>query len=136
MKSLFAIALLLGSSAAYAASNSPFKCNPAGNQAELNQCAFDDYQAADKKLNDTWKKLLTKFKSDKTATSKLKAAQKAWIVFRDAEIEAMFACDNQEMNCWGSMEPMLRYGELAALTQTRTQRLQKYITQGLGVPMN
>lgn len=135
MKSLCAIVLLLCSSSTYAANNSAFTCNPAGNQAELNQCALEDYQAADKKLNNTWKALMAKFKADKTATSKLKAAQKAWIVFRDTEIEAMFACDNQAMNCWGSMEPMLRYGELTALTQARTERLQKYIDQGLGVSM-
>lgn len=136
MKLLPVIILLLFSSMTYAANTPAFKCNPAGNQAELNQCALEDYQAADNQLNKTWKKLMAKFKADKTATSKFKAAQKAWIVFRDAEIEAMFACDNQAMNCWGSMEPMLRYGELTALTQARTQRLQKYIDQGLGVAMD
>lgn len=131
MKLLFAIVLLLCSSMTYAA----FKCNPDGNQAELNQCALDDYQAADKQLNDTWKKLMLKFKNDKTASSKLKIAQKAWLAFRDAEVDAMFACANPVSNCWGSMEPMLRYGELTTLTQERTKRLQKYLSQGLGVPM-
>ena len=109
MKLLPVIILLLFSAITYAANTSAFTCNPAGNQAELNQCALEDYQAADNQLNKTWKKLMAKFTADKTATSKFKAAQKAWIVFRDAEIEAMFACDNKEMNCWGSMEPLLRY---------------------------
>lgn len=134
MKTLFGIALLLFASISYA-EGTAFKCNPEGNQAELNQCAYDDYQAADKKLNETWKKLMAKFKDDRTATAKLKAAQKAWIAFRDAEIEAMFACDTNDRTCWGSMEPMLRNGELAALTKDRTTRLQKYLKQGLGVPM-
>ena len=134
MKIGLGIALLLFASISYA-EEPAFKCNPEGNQAELSQCAYDRYQAADKQLNDTWKQLMAKFKGDKTATAKLKTAQKAWIAFRDAEIDAMFACDAQDRTCWGSMEPMLRNGELAALTKDRTTRLQKYLKQGLGVPM-
>ncbi|MFZ1344417.1 lysozyme inhibitor LprI family protein [Thiothrix eikelboomii] len=136
MKSLIVIIFLLCVCTATYADASAFKCNPAGNQAELNQCALDEYQAADRKLNDTWKKLMAKFKNDKTATAKLKAAQKAWLAFRDAEIEATFACDTGDRRCWGSMEPMLRYGELTSLTQARTARLQKYLQNGLGVSMN
>lgn len=111
------------------------KCNPNGNQPELSQCAADDYATSDKKLNDLWKKLMDKFKADKTATAKLKTAQKAWTAFRDAEVEAQFACDDKSGNCWGSMEGMLRSGVLKELTDARTTRLQKYIDDGLGVPM-
>lgn len=135
MKQRIAALVLLCACSVYA-EDSAFKCNPAGNQSELNQCALDEYQTADRKLNDTWKQLMLKFKNDKTAIAKLKAAQKAWLVFRDAEIEATFACDTQDRRCWGSMEPMLRHGELTALTQARTARLQKYLKNGLGIPMN
>jgi uncharacterized protein YecT (DUF1311 family) len=136
MKTLMGIALaLLLSATTVTAGN--IKCNPDGNQMEMNQCAADDYAAADKKLNATWKKLMAKFEGDKTATAKLKAAQKAWIAFRDAEIAAQFACDDGDVRvCWGSMYPMLVNGELQAMTETRTERLQKYIDDGLGVPMN
>ncbi|HPY39880.1 MAG TPA: lysozyme inhibitor LprI family protein [Thiolinea sp.] len=139
MKIFLRIALLTFLSMTYAQATeteSPFKCNPTGNQSELNQCAFDDYTAADKKLNYTWKQLMNNFKADKTATAKLKAAQKAWLVFRDAEIDAMFACDTKEDNCWGSMEPMQRFYEKAALTEARTARLQHYLNKGLGVAMD
>lgn len=112
------------------------KCNPSGTQIEMNQCAADDYAAADKKLNATWQKLIAKFKDDKTATTKLKAAQKAWIAFRDAEVAAQFACNDGDVRvCWGSMYPMLLNSELQALTKARTERLQKYIDDGLGVPL-
>lgn len=136
MKTLMGIALaLLLSATTVTAGN--IKCNPDGNQMEMNQCAADDYAAADKKLNATWKKLMAQFKDDKTATAKLKAAQKAWIAFRDAEIAAQFACDEGDIRvCWGSIYPMLVNGELQAMTETRTERLQKYIDDGLGVPMN
>ena len=134
MKIIVGIALsLLLSTTAFAGD---IKCNHDGNQMEMNQCAADDYAAADKKLNATWKKLMEKFKNDKTAIAKLKAAQKAWIAFRDAEVDAMFACDEGDVSvCWGSMYPMLFNSELQSMTETRTERLQKYIDQGLGEPM-
>jgi uncharacterized protein YecT (DUF1311 family) len=136
MKTVISAALVLLLSATTVTAGD-IKCNPDGNQMEMNQCAADDYAAADKKLNATWKNLMAQFKDDKTATAKLKAAQKAWIAFRDAEIAAQFACDEGDIRvCWGSMYPMLVNGELQAMTETRTERLQKYIDDGLGVPMN
>jgi len=136
MKTVMGIALTLLLSATTVTAGD-IKCKPDGNQMEMNQCAADDYAAADKKLNTTWKKLMAQFKDDKTATAKLKAAQKAWIAFRDAEIAAQFACDEGDVRvCWGSMYPMLVNGELQAMTETRTERLQKYIDDGLGVPMD
>jgi uncharacterized protein YecT (DUF1311 family) len=110
-----------------------FKCNPNGNQAELSQCAADDYAASDKKLNDTWQALMSIHKHEEKIPAQLKKAQKAWVAFRDAEVEAQFACDGG--NCWGSMEGMVRSGVLKELTDTRTARLQKYIDDGLGVKM-
>ncbi len=79
---------------------------------------------------------MAKYKDDKIATAKLKAAQKAWIAFRDAEIAAQFACDEDDASlCWGSMYPMLVNGELQAMTEIRTERLQKYIDDGPGERM-
>jgi uncharacterized protein YecT (DUF1311 family) len=137
MKKIFlnglAVAVLVGIGIDAGAAEPALKCNRNGNQGELNQCALDDYTASGKKLNNTWKSLMAKFKDEKIATAKLKTAQKAWIVFRNAEVEAQFACDGG--NCWGSMEGMLRSEVLKELTDARTARLQKYIDDGLGVPM-
>lgn len=108
------------------------KCKPDGNQMEMNQCAADDYAAADKKLNNTWKALMKHLKDDKPSTDKLRAAQKAWIAFRDAEVAAQFACAEGDMRvCWGSMYPMLYNAALQELTEERTGRLQKYLDEGL-----
>lgn len=125
------LVLIVMSSAAFAQDDT-LKCNPEGTQIEMNVCAAEDYQKADKKLNETWKKLMVKFKNDKTATTNLKKAQKAWVAFRDADIEAMFSCASGDRVCWGSMESMLRSGELQAMTEARTKRLQHYIDNGLG----
>ncbi len=133
MKKIIATALVLLLSHTVVWADEAIKCNRDGNQSELNVCAYEDYQAADKKLNETWKNLMTKFKAEKTATAKLKAAQKAWIAFRDAEIDAMFACEEDDIQtCWGSMYPLSLNSELQAMTEARTQQLQKYIDEGLG----
>ncbi len=127
--SCMVLALALAGNVAYAGD---LKCNPDGNQLELNQCAADKYDAADKQLNDTWKALMKKLKDDKAATAKLRVAQKAWIAFRDAEVEAQFACAEGDIRvCWGSMYPMLYSAALQELTEERTQRLQKYLKEGL-----
>ena len=126
------LGLLLAANVAMA---EKINCNPQGNQMEINQCAANDFAVVDKKLNDTWEALLNKFKSDKTATARLRAAQKAWVVFRDAEIEATFACNDHSERCWGSTEPMMRNIAMKDLTAIRTQRLQKYNDEGLGIKL-
>ena len=136
MKIIINTALVLLLSVTTANAEEQIKCNPNGNQMESTQCAVDEFQASDKKLNDTWKKLMVKFKNDKTATAKLKAAQNAWIVFRDAEVAAIFACDDESGKCWGSIAGQLYNNVLKELTDARTERLQTYIDKGLGVPLN
>lgn len=114
-----------------AAKDSEPQCNPEGTQMEMNRCAKDDYVAADKKLNATWKALLAKEKDNKAYIKSLRAAQRAWIKFRDKEIEAMFACEGDKIRvCWGSMYPLLYHSEMTEITEARTKRLQKYLEQG------
>ena len=52
-RTLFAVMALLASGAALAD-----ECSSANTQTEMNQCAAAQYQAADKKLNDTWQQAL------------------------------------------------------------------------------
>jgi uncharacterized protein YecT (DUF1311 family) len=67
------------------ASNEGPKCNPEGTQAEMNACSGDDYAAADKKLNKTWKVLIAKEKANKVYIKSLRTAQKSWLKFRDLQ---------------------------------------------------
>lgn len=133
MKYLLKVGLLLCVCASAIAMAETTHCNDNSTQMELNQCSWNDYQAADKKLNAAWKQLMVKFKDNKTATEKLKTSQKAWLTFRDAEVEATFACAPNTGPCWGSIEPLLRNNELQVLTESRTKRLQTYLKDGLGV---
>ena len=106
-------------------------CDPSGTQIEMNQCALEDFEKIDAKLNQVWKQLLDKEKDNTSYIKKLRAAQRAWIVFRDAEIAAMFACDEDNPRyCWGSMYPMLYHIALGELTEARIKRLQEYLDDG------
>ena len=110
-----------------------FKCNPSGSQPELNACATDDFNKADKELNATWQALLRKEAQDKVFIAKLRAAQKAWLAFRDAELDAHFACDSDNPRmCWGSMEGMSFMMRKKDLTQQRTKMLKDMLEHGHG----
>lgn len=107
------------------------KCNPDGTQIEMNQCAYDSFEKADKALNKTYQALIKKSGDDKTYIENLRKSQRAWIKFRDAELETMFSCDDENKKiCWGSMIGMLYPAAKQELTEERTKRLQQYIDKG------
>ena len=94
-RTLIAAAALLASGAAWADD-----CSNANTQTEMNQCAAAQYQAADKKLNETWKQALKRASGQQQEL--LKKAQQAWISLRDAD--CAFLASGAE---GGSMQPML-----------------------------
>jgi uncharacterized protein YecT (DUF1311 family) len=104
-------------------------CNEAGTQQELTACAVEDFKQADRELNEVYSALI-KESNHPAIVKKLRAAQRAWIAFRDAEMEATFACDPAEAPCWGSMLPMSMAAYKAKLTRERTARLRQLLEQG------
>ena len=129
IRHLLLLILASASSAAWAADE--IKCNDAGTQLELNACALDEFKRADLELNETYAALLKKENQDPTFIRKLRAAQRAWITFRDAEIDATFACNEKDPRvCWGSMLPLSVSAYKTKLTRERTARLQRILDQG------
>ena len=128
------IVLVFFSFAATAAwSADDIKCNYGGNQLELNACARDDFARADSELNRTYQSLIQKESDDKLFISKLRLAQKAWLAFRDADLEARFACAESNVRiCWGSMYPMSFLSRKAELTRERIKHLQQLLKEGRG----
>ena len=109
------------------------KCNDGGNQLELNACARDNFTKADDELNRTYQALIKKEADDKLFISKLRLAQKTWIAFRDADLEARFACAKENVRvCWGSMYPMSFLSRKAELTRARAKQLQQLLAEGRG----
>jgi uncharacterized protein YecT (DUF1311 family) len=125
---------LMNAGATFSAEPSPepaFKCNDAGTQQELNACARDAFEEADRKLNETYQALIRKESADKIFIARLRQSQKAWIQFRDAELEAIFACEPRFQNqCWGSMYPLDFLGHKKRLTDDRRAQLQLLLDQG------
>ena len=106
------------------------KCNLSGTQAELNACAYDEFEKADKELNDTYKNLPKKRGLDEIFVQKMRKAQQSWLAFRDAELEALFACESPDPGaCWGSMYPMSYMSEKARLTRERTEALRAILRE-------
>jgi uncharacterized protein YecT (DUF1311 family) len=92
-------------------------CKNAMDQQSMNRCADTDYQKADAALNAAYSKLMAVL-DDSGFKTKLKAAQRSWIQFRDAECTFETA-DNEG----GSIHPMVYSGCLTRLTEERTKAL-------------
>jgi len=89
----------------------------ANTQAEMNACASDEAARVDAKLNAAYQELLSKVASQPEALAKIKAAERAWLVYRDAYIEATYPAKDKAAE-YGSMYPL----DAALLRAKLTQR--------------
>ncbi|EOZ9371863.1 lysozyme inhibitor LprI family protein [Enterobacter hormaechei] len=76
------------------------ECDKATTQTELSACAAEQYQAADKKLNQTYQAAIKRAAAPQRDL--LKKAQQAWISLRDAD--CAFIGSGTE---GGSVQPMI-----------------------------
>lgn len=90
----------------------------AQSQGEMNREAARDAARADKELNKVYKELLATL--DEEGAKLLKASQRAWIAYRDADAAA--AADEAR---GGSMAPMLYSGAISQLTDERIAILKQ-----------
>ena len=91
-------------------------------QLAMNECAKQDLREADAKLNSVYQQVLSKYANDANRIARIKKAQRAWIAFRDAEIEALFPGSEEPQH--GSAWVMCRPLELAKLITERTKGLK------------
>ena len=85
---------------------------------DLNKCAEDNLQSADKALNKIYQALMAE-QDDAVSKQRLRAAQRAWNTFRDRE--CAFEVGPQETG--GSIWPSEISGCLEELTATRIREL-------------
>jgi len=65
-------------------------------QMELNSCASKESARVDAELNAAYQELLSKAEDEQGAVGKIKTCEKAWLVYRDSYIDAMYpAADKQ-----------------------------------------
>jgi uncharacterized protein YecT (DUF1311 family) len=99
------------------------RCEAPQTQAEMNTCAALEFFRSDARLNLVYQKVLKRI--DPTRLPKLRAAQRAWLAFRDAQC----AFEGSESE-GGTMQPMLVSGCKSEVTKARTEQLRAELTAG------
>lgn len=94
-------------------------------QAELNMMSYDSYKKTDKKLNEVYQAILKEYKSDAEFIKNLRASQRIWITFRDAEVKVKYP--DREDGYYGSIHPLCVSLYLEELTQDRVSTLSQWI---------
>lgn len=98
----------------------------AQSQAELNREACAQYKVADDELNKIYAQILQEYKADAALVEKMRAAQRAWVAYRDAHLEAMYPAPNKSL-AYGSAHPMCRCYALAEATRERAEVLRRWV---------
>jgi uncharacterized protein YecT (DUF1311 family) len=125
MKSL-AFILFIFSLPAFGQDSEPYRnCQKkAKTQSDMNACANQEAARVDASLNDVYHRLLTKVSGQKEAAAKIKAAENAWISYRDAYMEAMYPANDKKSE-YGSIYPMEANLLRAKLTQRQIIALKE-----------
>jgi uncharacterized protein YecT (DUF1311 family) len=96
-------------------------CRDPQDQTSMNICADQDRAAADRALNAAYAALLAR--TDKANVPKLRAAERAWVAYRDAECGFETAG-----SVGGTIHPLEYSGCVEVLTKAQTARLQQVLT--------
>ena len=104
------------------------QCKEGGNQMEITQCASEVFQKVDKELNTVYQELRKIKKKDKHFLSNLKKAQRAWLIYRDAAVDAYFTCENNDVTSYfGSMYSLMYISLKTELTEQRIKILKEQL---------
>jgi uncharacterized protein YecT (DUF1311 family) len=108
MKSLLAVLLMtIISFACFAQDSAEYRAcsDKANTQSEMTACASDEAARVDAKLKTTYRAILARVASQPEPLAKIKAAQRAWIAYRDAYIEATYPAKDKAIE-YGSIYPL------------------------------
>jgi uncharacterized protein YecT (DUF1311 family) len=124
------ILTFVGCSASLAQSSEQYgKCvSKANTQMAMNACANEEVQRADGELNKIYQKLLSSATGQSGAVEKIRAAERTWIAYRDAYIDAMCPAKDKQAT-YGSRYPMDVDLLRAKLIQQQTVALKDLLTQ-------
>jgi uncharacterized protein YecT (DUF1311 family) len=94
-------------------------------QLEMNEQACSQYKLADAELNRIYQQILRAYKTDANFIKKFKNAQRAWLIYRDAQLAAIYP--DTSPGAYGSANTMCRCHELRWLTEARTKELKRWV---------
>jgi len=92
----------------------------------MNACASDEAARVEAELNQVYQKLLSRVASQPEATTKIKTAERAWIAYRDAYMDAMYPAKNKQGE-YGSIYPMEADLLRAKLTKRQVTALKELL---------
>ncbi len=92
-------------------------------QQDLHVQADSAYRRADSTLNSVYTQLVSRYRNDSLALRKLRAAERAWLAYRDAQVEATFPATDKQ-TAYGSVYPMCVLMLLTNLTESRIAELR------------
>jgi uncharacterized protein YecT (DUF1311 family) len=90
---------------------------------DMRAAQSDAYQAWDKELNRVYAELLRGLAADKASASKLRKAQRAWLAYRDGEIEWLWS--KAMYGSSGTAGPLNVSGAGTQMVRQRTCELQR-----------
>jgi uncharacterized protein YecT (DUF1311 family) len=98
----------------------------------MNACATIGAQEAEAEVDRALQELLSKASDDKLLVAKTQAAQKQWLAYRDAELEARFPHAKDPFPRYGSGFPMLWRLEHARMSRARARELRERLSDEYG----
>src|ERR1700727_3218190 len=102
---IFAGALAAGAASAQTSKEYSACSAKANTQIAMNACASAEATREDKELNSVYAEVLVKAAAKPEYAEKVKAAERAWVAYRDAYIEAMYPAKDKQTE-YGSMYPL------------------------------
>lgn len=94
-------------------------------QSAMNAKADFEFRSADKKLNQTYQRILIEYKTDTAFVKNLRVAQRIWIQFRDAEMLTRYPVRPE--GYYGSIQPFCRATYKTELTNDRIRKLMVWL---------
>jgi uncharacterized protein YecT (DUF1311 family) len=91
-------------------------------QAAMNICSGNKYNKADAKMNKQYKQLLTQLKT-KESKERLKAAQRAWLKYRDADCLYYNGAPEDGGSSYIQLDTMCKYRH----TRQRIEELERFL---------
>lgn len=85
------------------------------------------YKKADAELNEVYQQIRKAYAGDPSFLEALKASQRIWITFRDAELKMKYP--DREPGWYGSMHTMCISYYLTELTNERTTKLKEWLIE-------
>jgi len=85
-----------------------------------------DFKSADAEMNQIYQQVLKKYNDNPQFIEKFKTSQRAWLKFRDAQLEAMYPSPDKQ-KAYGSAYPTCEADMLLELTGARTKQLRVWL---------